>query len=194
MRKQLLPAVLVFLAMTVALGVVYPLAVTAVSQTAFRDRADGSLVRRDGEVVGSSLIGQNFIAPRYLHPRPSAAGASGYDGEASAASNLGPTNPDFLKTVAVRVAAYRAENGLPDTVRVPVDAVTTSGSGLDPHVSLANARLQADRIAGARGIDRSRVVTVIESHVDGRSLGVLGEDGVNVLGVNLALDALGPTR
>lgn len=194
MRKQLLSSVLMFLAMTLAVGVVYPLVITAISATAFADQAEGSLMYKDGNLVGSLLVGQNFTAKEYLHPRPSAAGTDGYDAEASGASNLGPTNPDFLSTVADRVAKYRAENGLSDQTRIPVDAVTASGSGLDPHISVANAHLQASRIATARGLERSQVTSIINAHVDGRSLGILGEDGVNVLEVNLALDAMSAAR
>ena len=137
-------AVVVF---TFLLGVAYPLVVTAVGQVAFHDKANGSLIEVDGVVVGSELLGQNFVAPEYFHPRPSAAGA-GYDASASSGSNYGPTNPDFLATVDERVAAYRDENGLPDDALVPVDAVTASASGLDPAISIANARLQAPRVAG----------------------------------------------
>ena len=192
MRKQLLPALLMFVALTVLLGIVYPLVVTGIAQVTFSDKADGSLVRRGGRLVGSSLIGQAFTEPKYFHPRPSAAG-DGYDAMASAASNLGPTNQDFLKTVAERVAAYRTENGLPAGAKVPVDAVTASGSGLDPHISVANARLQAPRVAQARGLSVAKVEAAIGDHTDTRSLGVLGEDGVNVLGLNLALDTLRST-
>jgi len=192
MRKQLLPALLMFVALTVLLGIVYPLVVTGIAQVTFSDKADGSLVRRGGRLVGSSLIGQAFTEPKYFHPRPSAAG-DGYDAMASGASNLGPTNQDFLKTVAERVAAYRTENGLPASAKVPVDAVTASGSGLDPHISVANARLQAPRVAQARGLSVAKVEAAIGDHTDTRSLGVLGEDGVNVLGLNLALDTLRST-
>ena len=185
--RQLRPALVAIAVFTVALGVVYPLVVTAIGQTVFSDRADGSLVRRDGEVVGSELIGQPFSAPGYFHPRPSAAGA-GYDATVSGGSNLGPTNPDLLDVVAARAAAYRLENGLAESTPVPVDAVTASASGLDPHISPANARLQAPRVAAARGMTVAAVLAMIEEHTDGRSFGVLGEPGVNVLLLNLALD------
>ena len=188
--RQLTPALLAFAVFTVILGVVYPLLTTAVAQVAFSDEADGSLLDRDGVVVGSRLIGQPFVSPEYFHPRPSAAGA-GYDGAASSGSNLGPTNPDFLTAVEERVAAYREENGLDRQVAVPVDAVTSSGSGLDPHISEANARLQAARIATARSLDVEVVLDLIDEHTDERDLLVLGEPGVNVLEVNLALDAMG---
>ena len=187
--RQLRPALMALAVFTVLLGVVYPLVSTMVGQIAFSDKADGSLIRRDGVVVGSELIGQTFTAPNYFHSRPSAAGA-GYDGAASSGSNLGPLNPDLLASVAERVAAYRQENSLSADVRVPVDAVTASGSGLDPHISVANARLQAARVATVRDIDLATVIALIGEHTDGRSLGVLGEPGVNVVTLNLALDEL----
>lgn len=188
MRRQLSAAVVIFLALTVFTGLVYPLAMTGVAQVLFPNRADGSLVKRDGEVVGSRLIGQNFSGPRYFHPRPSAAG-DGYDAMSSSASNLGPTNPDLISEVRKRVAAYRAENRVPAGTAVPADAVTASGSGLDPHISVANARLQAPRVANARGMSVASVLDLIDEHTDGRSLGFLGEPGVNVLELNLALDS-----
>jgi K+-transporting ATPase ATPase C chain len=173
--------------LTVLLGLAYPLAMTGVAQTLFRSRADGSLVSRNGAVVGSGLIGQVFAAPRYFHPRPSAAG-KGYDATSSAASNLGPTNPDLEKAVADRAQAYRTENGLADGTPVPVDAVTGSGSGLDPAISVANADDQAPRVAHARTMTVEQVLALIKSHTAGRGLGILGEPAVNVLELNLALD------
>jgi K+-transporting ATPase ATPase C chain len=187
MRRQLAPALLVFLALTLLTGVAYPLAVTGVAQVVFPGRADGSLIERDGRVVGSRLIGQAFTGPRYFHPRPSAAG-DGYDAMASSASNLGPTNSELIDEVRARSAAYRRENELRPGQRVPTDAVTASGSGLDPDISVTNARLQAARVARARGLDLNDVRALIEEHTDGRSLGFLGEPGVNVLELNLALD------
>jgi potassium-transporting ATPase KdpC subunit len=187
LMRQLVPSVLALAVFSVLLGVAYPLLTTAIAQIAFGDRADGSLIERDGKVVGSELIGQPFVSPEYFHPRPSAAGA-GYDGAASSGSNLGPTNPDLLDSVRERVAAYRAENGLSDDVAVPVDAVTTSGSGLDPHISIANARLQAGRVAEVRGIAVDDVLDAIEQATDEPGLLVLGERGVDVLTLNLALD------
>ena len=185
--RQLRPALIAIVVFTVLFGVVYPLFSTLVGQVAFGDKADGSLIRRDGVVVGSELIGQTFTAPEYFHSRPSAAG-TGYDGAASSGSNLGPLSPDLLAAVEQRVAAYREENGLSPDVQVPVDAVTASGSGLDPHISVANARLQAARVADARGLSLDVVLGLIDDHTDGRSLGVLGEPGVNVVMLNLALD------
>ncbi|MFZ2443970.1 MAG: K(+)-transporting ATPase subunit C [Ilumatobacteraceae bacterium] len=188
--RQLRPALLSIVVFTVLFGLVYPLFSTLIGQVAFGDEADGSLIRRDGVVVGSELIGQTFTAPEYFHSRPSAAGA-GYDGAASSGSNLGPLSPDLLASVADRVAAYREENGLSADVSVPVDAVTASASGLDPHISVANARLQAARVAEARGLTLAVVMGLIDDHTDGRSLGVLGEPGVNVVLLNLALDEQG---
>jgi K+-transporting ATPase ATPase C chain len=187
--RQLVPAALAVAVFTILLGVVYPLVTTGIAQVAFGDKADGSLVERDGRVVGSSLVGQSFTSPGYFHPRPSAAG-SGYDATASSGSNLGPLNVDFLAAIDERVAAYRAENGLDELVAVPVDAVTASGSGLDPHISIANAELQAARVADARGLELAQVLDLVDASTDGRDLGVLGEPGVNVLLVNLALDDL----
>ncbi|MEO6468471.1 MAG: K(+)-transporting ATPase subunit C [Acidimicrobiia bacterium] len=189
MRRQLFPALRILLMLTVVTGILYPLAVLAIGQGVFADRADGSLVRRDGQVVGSSLLGQSFAKPRYFHPRPSAAG-DGYDGAASSASNLGPSNPDLAAAVKDRVAQYKKENGLAADAKVPVDAVTASGSGLDPDISVANARVQAARVATARGLDADAVRTLVDDHVNDRQLGVLGEESVNVLNLNLALDLL----
>ncbi len=205
MRRQLLPALIMVLVFTVVTGGIYPLVVTGVSQVLFHDKANGSLVERDGQVVGSRLIGQPFTEPGYFHPRPSSAG-DGYDGSQSLGSNLGPTNDKLLhgqqddpstpdvdesfEGIEQRVAAYRAENGLPAGTPVPVDAVTGSASGLDPHISVANARLQAPRVAAARGLPVERVQRLIDEHTDGRDLGFLGEPGVNVLELNLALDRL----
>jgi K+-transporting ATPase ATPase C chain len=197
MRRQLGPAIRILVVFTVLLGLAYPLAVTGIGQGLFHHQADGSLVSHDGHVVGSKLLGQSFSTRRgnhlvpdlsYFQPRPSAAGI-GYDGTASGASNFGPTNPAFLKLVAQRVAQYRKDYGLSPKTKVPVDAVTASGSGLDPDISLANARLQAPRVARARRLPLRQVLALVNDHVDGRSLGFLGEKGVNVLELNVALDA-----
>ena len=188
MRRQLVPAVLAFLVLTVLVGVLYPLAITGISQLAVGDRADGSLVRRDGVVVGSSLLGQAFTGPEWFHPRPSAAG-DGYDGAASSASNLGPTNEELLTTIEERLAAYRKLNGLAPAARVPVDAVTASASGLDPDISPANARLQAPRVARARSLEPGVVLALVDEQATDRTLGFIGEPRVNVLALNLALDA-----
>ncbi len=187
MRRQLLPALRLLVVLTIVLGVLYPLAITAVGQALFSHQADGSIVTVDGEAVGSSLVGQVFTGDEYFESRPSAAG-DGYDATASAASNLGPNNPDLLATVEERAGAYRERNGLTADAEVPVDAVTASGSGLDPHISVANARLQAERVAEARGLPVDDVLALVDEHTDGRTLGFLGEAGVNVLELNLALD------
>jgi K+-transporting ATPase ATPase C chain len=163
------------------------LVVTGVAQVFFRDKANGSLVKVDGTVVGSGLIGQQFSDPTYFHPRPSAAG-TGYDALSSSFSNLGPTNPDLLSSVEDRVKAYREENGLAGTQAVPVDAVTASASGLDPDISVANAKLQAPRVAKARGMSVDDVLKLVDEHTTGRQWGFLGDPGVNVLRLNLALD------
>jgi potassium-transporting ATPase KdpC subunit len=189
-RRQLLPALVAFVVLTVLTGIVYPLVVTGIAQLAFPSRADGSLLARNGVVVGSSLIGQQFEGPRWFHPRPSSAG-DGYDAMSSSASNLGPTNTTLLRDVRSRAAAYRRENGLPPNTPVPPDAVTGSGSGLDPAISVANARLQAARVAGARGLSEAAVLALVSAHTGGRSLGFLGEPGVNVVELNLALDGIG---
>jgi potassium-transporting ATPase KdpC subunit len=202
MRRQFVPAVISIALFTVLLGIVYPLVVTGVGQVAFKDKADGSFVSVGGREVGSSLIGQAFVDAKgrpiraYFQSRPSAAtGAegttsAGYDPTLSAGSNLGPTNPTLVELVARRARAYRELNGLPASVKVPVDAVTASGSGLDPDISVANARLQAARVADARGLSKARVLELIDDHTDGRPLGFIGEKTVNVLDLNLALDAL----
>jgi potassium-transporting ATPase KdpC subunit len=202
MRRQLVPAIIAMVLFTVLLGLVYPLVITGVGQVAFKHKADGSLVSVNGKQVGSTLIGQSFLDAKgrpirkYFQSRPSAATgaegktANGYDPTLSAGSNLGPTNPALIKAVAQRAKSYRKLNGLASSVKVPVDAVTTSGSGLDPDISIANARLQAARVADARGVSKAQVLRLIDAHTDGRALGFLGEKTVNVLDLNLALDAL----
>jgi K+-transporting ATPase ATPase C chain len=180
--------VAVFLFFTLLVGVVYPLAVTGVARIAFPSKSQGSLVRQGDTVVGSRLLGQAFSGRRYFQPRPSAAG-TGYDGAASGASNLGPSNPVLLSSVRARVSAYRHFNGLSKSAPVPVDAVTASASGLDPEISPANARLQAPRVARARNLPLAQVLALVREHTDGRSLGFLGEPGINVLELNLALDS-----
>jgi K+-transporting ATPase ATPase C chain len=260
LRRQLVTALLMIVMLTVLLGFVYPLAVTGVSQLTMSKRANGSLVKQNGKVVGSSLIGQSFTDKdgnalvQYFQPRPSNAGA-GYDALASAGSNLGPSSPKLIgnvpgvvfgddgrllkanpyatatdpycvpvqatnkdgnpvtdnagnpgyeknkdgsyvcdaNTVPERTLAYRALNGLASDVKVPVDAVTSSASGLDPHITVANARLQATRVARARKVTVAQVTSLIAAHTQGRQLGVLGEQTVNVLELNLAVDKLAPT-
>jgi K+-transporting ATPase ATPase C chain len=187
MRRQLLPAVRVLLVLTLLTGLVYPLAVTGVAQLAFPWRADGSRILVDGRMVGSVLQGQPLRGAAYFHPRPSAAG-DGYDGAATSGSNSGPTDEAFLTQVAGRADAYRRENRLPEDARVPVDAVTASGSGLDPHISVANARLQAPRVATARSLTVDEVLNLVDEHTTPRTFTFLGEPTVNVLVLNIALD------
>jgi K+-transporting ATPase ATPase C chain len=203
MRRQLFPALVMMVAFTVITGGIYPLVVTGIAQLLFPEKANGSLIERNGQIVGSSLIGQAFTEPTYFHPRPSSAG-DGYDGSSSSGSNLGPTNDKLLygqaddpttpdedesyEGIAQRVDAYREENNLPADMLVPVDAVTGSGSGLDPHISVANARLQAARVAQARGLSVDQVQQQVDEHTSGRDLGFLGEPTVNVLELNVALD------
>jgi potassium-transporting ATPase KdpC subunit len=182
--SALRPAVVSLVLMTLLLGIVYPLAVTGLAQAAFPFQANGSMARVHGRVVGSHLIGQNFAAARYLHPRPSAAG-DGYDAANSSGSNLGPLNPDLAKRVAASADALRAEASTP----IPADAVTTSASGLDPDISPAYALRQAPRIAAARGLPLEGVERIIAAHTEGRLLGFIGQPRVHVLDVNLALDA-----
>jgi potassium-transporting ATPase KdpC subunit len=196
LRRQLLTGLLMTIAFVVLVGVLYPLAITGLSQVFFSRQANGSFVDRGGKAVGSSLIGQSFTdakgepVARYFQPRPSAAG-DGYDALASGGSNLGPSNKALLDSVAQRVKAYRAFNGLGPRRPVPVDAVTASASGLDPHISVANARLQAPRVARARNLPFRRVLALVAAHTQDRQLGFLGEKTVNVLDLNLALDRLG---
>lgn len=185
--RQLRPALLMLVAFTLVTGLAYPLVVTGIGQSVFHSKANGSLVERDGVVVGSSLIGQQFSDPKYFWPRPSAAGA-GYDPTASSGSNLGPTNDDLVAAVAERVAQYRAANGLDEAVLIPVDAVTASASGLDPQISVANATLQASRVAKSRNMAVDQVLALVRDNTDHRPLGFLGDQGVNVLKLNLALD------
>ena len=191
MRRQLVPALAMTLCLTVLTGIAYPLAVSGASSVLFPGKAKGSLVKVDGRVVGSSLLGQNFKDPKYFWPRPSNAGSDGYDGLASGGTNLGPSNQKLVDAVTERVAAYREANHLDANEPVPVDAVTASASGLDPQISVANALLQAGRVADARSMARNDVLALIKANTQKRSLGVLGEDGVNVLELNLALDGTG---
>jgi len=166
---------------------IYPAVVWAVGQGLFSDKANGSLVKVDGKVAGSSLLAQGFTAPKYFHPRPSAAG-QGYDAVSSGGTNLGPTSKKLIEDVKQRVADYRTENGLAPDARVPADAVTSSASGLDPHISVRNALLQAARVAKARGIGEKDVMAKVEANTEGRTFGLLGEPRVNVLTLNLSLD------
>jgi potassium-transporting ATPase KdpC subunit len=188
MLSELRTAVIAVFSLAVVLCGAYPLVVWVVSQGLFPYEANGSLVQRDGTIVGSELIAQNFSSPRYFHPRPSAAGEAGYDGANSGGTNLGPLSKKLAETVKARVNAYRVENGLPPDRPVPADAVTASASGLDPHITLENAFLQAPRVAQHRGMERRALDRLIQAYAEGRGLGIFGEPRVNVLKLNLALD------
>ena len=177
------------LSLAVLLCGIYPFTIWLLAQGVFPARANGSLIFQDGKLAGSSLIGQGFAGAKYFHPRPSAAGR-GYDGAASGGSNLGPTSKNLFDTIRRRVTEYRAENELSPGVLVPADAVTASASGLDPHISVKNASLQAPRVAKVRGISVASVIKCVETHTEGRDLGVFGEPRVNVLMLNLALDGV----
>lgn len=204
MLRQLRPALISVFVMMIAFGIIFPLAITGIAQLVFPHQANGSLLEKNGNTVGSELIGQNFVAPEYFHPRPSAAG-SGYDGGASSGTNLGPTSDKLLNGIHKKLpngqddpgnyagikdlaAAYRAENGLSPDTPVPADAVTRSASGLDPHISPANADLQVARVAKTRGVTEEQVRKAVDANTEDRQQGFLGEPHVNVLKLNLALD------
>jgi K+-transporting ATPase ATPase C chain len=186
MLSEIRPAIVSTVLFTLLLGVAYPLAITGVSKVAFPYQAEGSLVRdAKGQVIGSALIAQPFAKDEYLHPRPSAAGMNGYDASGSSGSNYGPLSADLLKRVKADATALRASTGHD---AIPDDAITTSGSGLDPDISPAYAELQAERIAKARGVSAEEVSKVIADQIEGPALGFLGQSRVNVLMTNLALD------
>lgn len=193
MFRELKPAILITIVLTVLTGIAYPLAMTGVCQALFHKQANGSLVAQGGKVIGSELIGQNFSRPAYFHPRPSAAGQNGYDASASSGSNLGPTNPALADRLTKDAAQFRKDN--PDyTGRIPADAITTSGSGLDPEISPANALAQVARVAKARGTTDDTLRQLVLARIEGRDLGFLGEPRVNVLKLNMALDSQFPVR
>src|SRR5712671_932428 len=190
MKKNFLIAVWFTLVTTVMFGLIYPLGITALAQLFFRDRANGQLIEKDGKLVGSRIIGQTFTGPGYFHSRPSAAGA-GYDPTSSGGSNLAPTNKNLLERVKGDVQKLQAEN---PNVPIPVDLVTASGSGLDPHISPAAAEFQIPRVAHSRRMKEEDVRALVERHTKGRDLGLLGEPRVNVLELNLDLDSLHTAR
>jgi potassium-transporting ATPase KdpC subunit len=184
-------AIRMTIVLTVLTGIVYPVAMVGLAHLLFPHQAEGSLIVRDGHVVGSALIGQNFASPRYFHPRPSAAGDKGYDAANSSGSNLGPTNKTLIETVRSRVSTLREHEPGINHSEIPVDMVTASGSGLDPEITPAAAQIQVPRVAKARGLSEVAVRSLVSTYTRGRTLGVLGEPGVDVLELNLALDNLG---
>jgi K+-transporting ATPase ATPase C chain len=188
MKTLIRPALSVFVVLTLVTGVAYPLAVTGAAQLMFPEEANGSLVLRDGTPIGSSLIGQNFSEPRHFWGRPSATGPMPYNGTASSGSNLGPSNPALVDAVKGRIEALRAADP-GNTIPVPVDLVTASASGLDPHISVAAAQYQVQRVARERKLAPQRVAALVDAHTEGRLWGLLGEPRLNVLALNLALDA-----
>jgi len=190
MLKELKPAILITFILTIITGILYPLAVTGIAQTIFHKQANGSLIERDGKVIGSEIIGQNFTKPEYFHPRPS---QNSYDAANSGGSNLGPTNPALADRLKKDGEQFRKDN--PDyTGPIPADAITASGSGLDPEISPANALAQSARVAKARGASTDAVQSLVAVNTQGRDLAVLGEPRVNVLKLNMALDQAYPLK
>ena len=188
LNSAIRPALVVFVAMTLLTGVAYPLLVTGIGGAGFADRAAGSLIVRDGKPIGSSLIGQNFTDPKYFWGRPSATGTMPYNPLATAGSNQGPSNPALVEAVKARIAALKAADP-GNSAPVPVDLVTASASGLDPHISVAAAKYQLSRVAAVRKLELASLQAIIDKHTEGQFLGIFGEPRVNVLELNLALDA-----
>jgi len=188
--KHIYPAIARTIVLTILVGIIYPFVVTGLAQILFKEKAQGSLIEKDGKVIGSQLIGQPFQGPGYFHPRPSAAG-TGYDATASSGTNLGPTSKKLIEE-QVKVAAERLHSENPNRP-IPVDLVTSSASGLDPHITPAGAEFQVPRVARERGMREDEVRKLVREHTEGRQLGILGELRVNVLELNLALDAAHPT-
>lgn len=191
MRTQIRTSLIMLVILTVVTGLIYPLAVTGLAQVLFPQQANGSMIVKDGQVVGSALIGQSFDDPKYFWGRLSATGPVPYNAAASSGSNLGPTNPALIAEVQGRIDALKAADPT-NTQPIPVDLVTSSGSGLDPNISIAAALYQLPRVAGVRGLDTTKVQALITQYTEDRQLGILGEPRVNVLQLNLALDALKP--
>jgi potassium-transporting ATPase KdpC subunit len=191
MKKNLITAFLYTIATTVLLGIFYPLVVTGLAQALFKDKANGQLIQQGGTATGSRIIAQPFTGPQYFHSRPSAAGANGYAADNSSGSNLGPTNQKLVDRVKTDVATLQMEN--PEQA-VPIDLVTTSGSGLDPHITPAGAEFQMPRVARARGIDQKALASLVAEHTETREFGLLGEPRVNVLELNLAMDERYPMK
>jgi K+-transporting ATPase ATPase C chain len=187
MLRELRPALTAFLLLTLVTGVAYPLVTALIGRVAFPSQVTGSIIERDGRAVGSRLIGQPFSSPGYFWGRPSATGPMPYNGAVSSGSNQGPLSPALHEAVAARIAALRAADP-GNTAAVPVDLVTASGSGLDPHISVAAAQYQVARVARARKLPEAEIATLVREHTEGRTFGVLGEPRVNVLTLNLALD------
>ncbi len=192
--RALMISIKMTIVLTILTGIIYPLAMTGIANALFPHQAQGSLIERDGKVVGSEMIGQTFAAPGYFHSRPSAAGDKGYDASNSSGSNLGPTNKTLISTVQQRVKDVVEANPGIDVSQVPIDLVTASGSGLDPEISPASADIQVARVAKARGIGEDDVRLLIRQNTRARYVGIVGEPGVNVLAVNLALDKLSPQK
>ena len=190
MLRQIINAFAMLMVFTVLTGIVYPLAMTGLAQALFPSEANGSIIVKDGKPIGSALIGQSFTSANYFHGRPSAAGADGYDATSSGGSNLGPTSQKLVDTVTDNVAKVRDENKLDEEKLVPSDLVLASGSGLDPDISPDAAYVQIERVANERGVSVETIRTLIEQHIKGRQLGIFGEPRINVLELNLALDAL----